>query len=357
LAALQCANKRNPEDHDKFVICAVPCYTEGVDSLRKTFESLALSKYSEKRKLLFIIADGIVTGDGNDGPTPELVLKVLDWQGDDPCCRVFQSLGEGPKQLNQAKVYSGLYLCEGRYTPYIVVTKVGNNQETFKAGNRGKRDSQMIILQFLSRANLQLPMNPLELELYHHFKNVIGFLPEWFEYILWVDADTEIYNDSINRMISCMINDAKIVGLCGETLIKNEGASWVTMIQVYEYFISHHLAKSFESVFGSVTCLPGCFCMYRIRSEGESYIIHPNVIKGYGENIVNTLHLKNLLHLGEDRYLTTLMMKHFPNNKLTFTQDAKALTVVPEKWSVLMSQRRRWINSTVHNLLELVTFW
>jgi chitin synthase len=29
------------------------------------------------------------------------------------------------------------------------------------------------------------------------------------------------------------------------------------MIQVYEYYISHHLAKAFESLFGSVTCLPG----------------------------------------------------------------------------------------------------
>lgn len=26
---------------------------------------------------------------------------------------------------------------------------------------------------------------------------------------------------------------------------------------VYEYFISHHMAKAFESLFGSVTCLPG----------------------------------------------------------------------------------------------------
>jgi cellulose synthase/poly-beta-1,6-N-acetylglucosamine synthase-like glycosyltransferase len=55
--------------------------------------------------------------------------------------------------------------------------------------------------------------------------------------------------------------DSKIAGLCGETLIANEKQSWVTMMQVYEYFISHHLSKAFESLFGSVTCLPGCFSM------------------------------------------------------------------------------------------------
>lgn len=30
------------------------------------------------------------------------------------------------------------------------------------------------------------------------------------------------------------------------------------------------------------------------------------------------------------------------------------MTSVPDSWAILKSQRRRWINSTVHNLLELV---
>ena len=37
-----------------------------------------------------------------------------------------------------------------------------------------------------------------------------------------------------------------------------------------------------------------------------------------------------------------------------FIPDAYALTAAPETWSVLLSQRRRWINSTIHNLAELV---
>jgi chitin synthase len=355
-AALQFSSRTTPEEHDKFVICCIPCYTEGVESLTKTFESFALSRYDAKRKLMFIIADGMITGAGNDMPTPNIVLKVLGWQGEDPEAQLFQSLAEGSKRFNMAKVYSGLYHVDGAYVPYIVVVKVGNVLETTKAGNRGKRDSQMILLQFLSRVHFQEPMNPLELDLYDHIQNVIGFRPEYFEFILWVDADTEIYNDSINRMVSCLVHDSRIIGICGETLIKNESDSWVTMIQVYEYFISHHMAKAFESLFGSVTCLPGCFCMYRIKSPDESmpYIIHKNIVKEYGIININTLHMKNLLTLGEDRYLTTLMMKFFPGRKLNFTQDAKALTVVPEKWNILISQRRRWINSTIHNLFELL---
>ena len=83
----------------------------------------------------------------------------------------------------------------------------------------------------------------MELEIYHHMQNIIGVNPSFYEYIFMVDADTEVYPDSLNRMVSCMIHDSKIIGLCGETLLENEKDSWITMIQVYEYFISHR--KSF----------------------------------------------------------------------------------------------------------------
>lgn len=83
-------------------------------------------------------------------------------------------------------------------------------------------------------------------------------------------------------------------------------------------------------------------------------IISDKVIHEYADCDVDTLHKKNLLSLGEDRYLTTLMTKHFPSMSYRFIPDAYALTAAPETWSVLLSQRRRWINSTIHNLAELV---
>lgn len=187
-------------------------------------------------------------------------------------------------------------------------------------------------------------------------KNVVGVDPSFYEFILMVDADTQVSRDALSRLISHMTRDRRVAGTCGETRISNERASFTSMIQIYEYFISHHLAKAFESLFSTVTCLPGCFSMYRIKSttKNEPILISPALIKDYSENQVDTLHLRNLLHLGEDRYLTTLILKHFPNMKTTFTPDALCLTNAPDKWKILLSQRRRWINSTVHNLLELM---
>ncbi|KAH9006852.1 glycosyltransferase family 2 protein [Lactarius hatsudake] len=346
-----------PEMLDKFIICQVPCYTEGEDSLRRTIDSLAALNYDDKRKLLFLICDGNIIGSGNDRTTPRIVLDILGVDPKlDPEPLLFKSVGEGSRQINYGKVYSGLYEFEGHVVPYMVIVKVGKPTERSKPGNRGKRDSQILLMHYLNRVHFDSPMSPLELEIYHQMRNVIGIDPAFYEYIFTVDADTTVTPDSLNRLVASAADDSSIIGICGETRLKNEDDSWWTMIQVYEYYISHNLSKAFESLFGSVTCLPGCFSMYRIRTsdKGRPIIISNRIIDEYSEPNVDTLHKKNLLSLGEDRFLTTLLMKHFPTFKTKFTQDALAHTVAPESWRVLLSQRRRWINSTVHNLCELI---
>ncbi|BEJ14553.1 hypothetical protein CspHIS471_0403200 [Cutaneotrichosporon sp. HIS471] len=357
LAALQLGGKRNPEMLDKFVICQVPCYTEGEQSLKRTIDSLAVLQYDDKRKLIFIICDGNIIGAGNNRTTPRIVLDILGVDPKlDPEPLMFKSIGDGSKKLNYGKVYSGLYEYEGHVVPYVVVVKVGKPTETSKPGNRGKRDSQVLLMQYLNRVHFDAPMCPLELEIYHQMRNVIGIDPTFYEYIFQVDADTTVMPESLNRLISCTTDDSAIIGICGETRLENERESLTTMIQVYEYYISHHLTKAFESLFGSVTCLPGCFSVYRIRTadKGRPVLISSMIIDEYSEPNVDTLHKKNLFSLGEDRYLTTLMMKHFPTYKMKFSPDAIAHTVAPSRWKVLLSQRRRWINSTIHNLAELL---
>lgn len=98
------------------------------------------------------------------------------------------------------------------------------------------------------------------------------------------------------------------------------------------------------------------FSMYRLRTadKGRPLIVSTQIVEEYSDGIVDTLHKKNLLSLGEDRYLTTLMTKHFPTMSYKFIPDAYAMTAAPETWSILLSQRRRWINSTIHNLAELI---
>ena len=356
-AALQFGRKNLPEDLDKFIICQVPAYTEDEESLRRAMDSMARMRYDDKRKLLVVICDGMIIGQGNDRPTPRIVLDILGVPDTiDPEPLSFESLGEGMKQHNMGKIYSGLYEVQGHIVPFLVIVKIGKPSEVSRPGNRGKRDSQMVVMRFLNRVHYNLPMTPMELEMYHQIRNVIGVNPAFYEYILQVDADTIVAPDSATRFVGSMLNDVRIIAICGETSLGNAKSSIVTMIQVYEYFISHNMIKAFESLFGSVTCLPGCFTMYRIRSSdtGKPLFVSKDVIESYSRIRVDTLHMKNLLHLGEDRYLTTLLLTYHSRYKTKFTFNAHAWTIAPDDFRVFVSQRRRWINSTVHNLVELV---
>jgi chitin synthase len=133
LAALQFGKKNVPENLDKFVICTVPAYTEDEESLRRAIDSAARMRYDDKRKLMVIICDGMIIGQGNDRPTPRIVLDILGVsEGVDPAPLSFESLGEGMKQHNMAKVYSGLYEVQGHIVPFMVVVKVGRPSEVQK---------------------------------------------------------------------------------------------------------------------------------------------------------------------------------------------------------------------------------
>ena len=164
-------------------------------------------------------------------------------------------------------------------------------------------------------------MTPLDYELTYQIQHTTGVFPDEYDLVLMVDADTKVKPDSLTYMVKAMVCDEKIMGLCGETRILNKTSSFVTAIQVFEYYISHHLSKAFESVFGGVTCLPGCFCMYRVKSRKykSNYVVpilaNPDIISEYSQNVVDSLHKKNLLLLGEDRFLSTLMLKTFPKSK------------------------------------------
>ncbi|KAF2732148.1 chitin synthase E [Polyplosphaeria fusca] len=356
-AALQFGSKSVPENIDKFIICTVPAYTEDEESLRRAIDSAARMKYDDKRKLLVLVCDGMIIGQGNDKPTPRIVLDILGVpENTDPDPLSFESLGEGQRQHNMGKCYSGLYEVQGHIVPFLVVVKVGKPSEVSKPGNRGKRDSQMILMRFLNRVHYNLPMSPLELEMHHQIRNIIGVNPTFYEFLLQIDADTVVAPDSATRFVAAFLHDTRLLGVCGETSLTNAKSSFVTMMQVYEYYISHNLTKAFESLFGSVTCLPGCFSMYRIRAAetGKPLFVSKEIVEAYAEIRVDTLHMKNLLHLGEDRYLTTLLLKFHSKYKTKYLYRAHAWTVAPDSWTVFMSQRRRWINSTVHNLMELI---
>jgi len=155
-----CKAVRGEQYQSAKVIVTVPCYNEGEEELSKTINSVRDESYPKDKKLQLFIADGNVRGKKNDGrdnydTTPMILSDILDYEkkDDDPMYSCdstgFETGDNGEKTPvgNRAKIYYGTTK-EG--LNYMVIEKCGRPIEG-DVGNRGKRDSQVMLLQLLNK--------------------------------------------------------------------------------------------------------------------------------------------------------------------------------------------------------------
>lgn len=102
------------------------------------------------------------------------------------------AVGSGPKRENAARVYAGHYLSSltRRRVPMLVIVKCGSDAEQTtgegKPGNRGKRDSQMILMNFIMRVNYNERFTPLDFDLFRKVYTLCGVHADFFEAVLMV---------------------------------------------------------------------------------------------------------------------------------------------------------------------------
>jgi chitin synthase len=239
-----------PPGHEPFnfplaqVMCLVTAYSESDKALRTTLDSLATTDYPNSHKVILVIADGNVKGTGNSMTTPEICLTMMKEFVVPPQeveAHSYVAIADGHKRHNMAKVFAGFYHYDDATTerskqqrvPMVLVAKCGNPIEVDdpKPGNRGKRDSQIVLMSFLQKVMFDERMTTFEYEFFNSLWRVTGVSPDRYELVLCVDADTKVFPDSLTRMASCMVTDPEIMGLCGETKIANKAETFVTMIQ------------------------------------------------------------------------------------------------------------------------------
>ena len=106
-------------------------------------------------------------------------------------------------------------------------------------------------------------------------------------------------------------------------------------------------------------CSPGCFSMVRfsalIRKSGEGDFtkVGESAIEKYSIDPESAMEVL-MYDQGEDRMLTTLLIKN--GWMLQYAAAAKAVTFCPESFNDFFVQRRRWIGSTMANLLQLMAW-
>jgi len=344
---------------DKHIIYHLPCYNETHASMKKTIDNLVCDNYNNDKKLLFLVIDG-------SDSTFKIVEELLKLNLGDTKSGIYKAVNN---KIIKADVYYGYYYLErGEFTRYIVINKFVNS---------GKRDSQIILYKFLSyyyeNHKLKNTSNIHGEHIIHLDNDIVddsedlypsiydSFLelhidPYDYYYILAIDSDTFVKKDAVSLLVNSMERKTKSIGTCGETRVENRMDSWITIPQVFEYFITHYMLKGFENFYGQVLVLSGCFSLYRIKdSESKNfYIINPQIIRTYAQSTPKNLHEANLLEIGEDRYLTSLLLRNFPNMSTDYIEQAKCWTNVPDRFTTLLCQRRRWTNSLIHCHISLL---
>lgn len=173
-----------------------------------------------------------------------------------------------------------------------------------------------------------------------------------YDYVLFLDADTAISSTSINTM-SKILKNIKYSAVCGETKIYNKHESIVSVIQIFEYFVSHLVFKIVENEIFTPLVLSGCFTMF--KKNDMSVEILNQYFKSENDTNINSLIFDNLYKYGEDRLLTILMIKN--GLKMYYCENAKCYTYAPVKFSTLIKQRIRWTKSFIFcNIFLLMTF-
>ncbi|XP_046547945.1 LOW QUALITY PROTEIN: uncharacterized protein LOC124257841 [Haliotis rubra] len=164
-------------------------------------------------------------------------------------------------------------------------------------------------------------------------------------YILTTDADVKFTPESVEALLDLMTRDRSVGAVCARTHPMGSGP--LVWYQVFEYAIGHWFQKAAEHVLGSVLCAPGCFSVYRCVALKE-------ILTVYSTNVEHAFDFL-IKDMGEDRWLCTLMVQS--GWRIEYCAASENSTHCPSDFEEFYKQRRRWIASTIANLMLLIKQW
>lgn len=149
------------------------------------------------------------------------------------------------------------------------------------------------------------------------------------DYTITVDSDTVLHPLAIRNIMNKLVNsDKKTVATAGCLFVKNDKKSFITKLQQWDYTLGIFGVKFYQGNYDSTLVAQGAFSAYKTCALRE--------IGGW-QNCV-----------GEDIVLTwELLSKGYETN---FAKNAIGFTEVPEKFTDLGKQRRRWARGMIEAL-------
>lgn len=319
----------------KNYVYVVPCYNEGLEELRRALDALVTQRITPgDRRLLLIVCDGTVVGQGNTRSTAALLKELL--------------------QVAQNEVPHACYPLF--YNNFITTLVHVYHRGVFYGGvacvlcvketNQGKRDSLVLARRLCFNYN----------EERHCALCKPVFQGEAIDYIIGMDADTVLDRECSHELIEGLEQDPLNYGCVGYVdVITHPGQySFFKWYQYAEYMFSQCLKRHAQSLItGKVSCLSGCNQILRVTKEtcGKDILTLFNRRPAASEHILAQIRG----YASEDRNHVGLMLSLYPYARTVQALKAVAYTEVPQSIKVFLSQRRRWNLGATTNDLLLVT--
>jgi hyaluronan synthase len=161
------------------------------------------------------------------------------------------------------------------------------------------------------------------------------------EILVYVDSDSFVKKDGVHKIVQGFA-DPRVAAVAGHTEVANVTENGLTKMQQARYYVAFRVIKAAESLFGTVTCCPGCFSAYRRSCVME--VLQP---------WLNQHFLGIQATFGDDRSLTNYLLRKY---RVIYSADAIATTIVPERHKQFLKQQLRWKKSWFRETLIAATF-
>ena len=292
----------------KNVVAIIPAYKEDPEEVELTLKSIGEQEEDDLRIAMVIVSDGFLDYHEIIDDLKELVaFDYTTYKRDKNSCSILVGYYKGMK---------------------VVVAK--------KAKNAGKKDSLVVTDDIFVE---------------HKFLKVRNMILEEFDmescdFLFHTDADSVIGPNSFRRLTNVLLNNEKIAAVAGLVLVPFEGFSTIgfwNLFQGFQYYYGQVIRKATESLWGKITCLPGCITMVRAQ--------HPAIVAAcdrYNKLPSSSFifQVKNRLQ-GTDRRYTNCVAQYSRDTYLVVDMRSDCFTVPPQSMEHFRSQRKRWTSNAI----------
>lgn len=157
------------------------------------------------------------------------------------------------------------------------------------------------------------------------------------EVFVMVDSDSYLDPEGIYRLVQGF-HDPRVGAIAGHTRAIVEPDNVISKMESVRYFVAHKMMKTAESVFGCVTCCPGCFSAYRASA------VMPIL-----DSWLHQTFMGQPATFGDDRSLTNRVLRNY---RVIYCDTARCWTYVPNTWAKYFRQQLRWKKSWYRETLN-----